>query len=349
MSMTIEEIRQQPDTWQSTLDTTPAIWERITATNDLSGITHALFVGCGTSLYIAQTAAHSFTELTGLSANAVPASEVFLSSRSILPRSGRIVAFLISRSGTTSEILLATDFLRSLGDRIITIAVSCHGDTPLAARAHAAIELPFAAETSVVMTKSFTTMLLTLQIVAATWAKDQSLLDELRTLPSTVATLLPSFEAFARTYGETTQFRSTIYLGLGPNQGLAEEATLKLKEMTQQPCEAYNPLEFRHGPISIVEPDTLVILLEGLREAAFIQDVERDIAAHGAQVTRLAPYPSEVIASGVIIGEHLSDLARCCLYLPAVQLLGSFRALAAGLDPDRPRNLNQVVVLHETS
>lgn len=348
MSITREEIRQQPAAWQATLETTPAVWEQISNAFETSTISHALFVGCGTSLYIAQTAAHSFTELTGLPATAAPASEVFLSADSILPRHGRIIAFLISRSGTTSEALLATDYLRSLGDRVITIAISCHSDTPLAARCDTAIELPFAAETSVVMTKSFTTMLLTLQIVAACWAENRTVLNELRSLPDAMTYLLPQFEEFASTYGDTTAYASTIYLGLGPNQGLAEEATLKLKEMTQQHCEAYNPLEFRHGPISIVEPDTLVILLEGLREAAFIQDVERDIEAHGAQVTRLAPYASSVIESGLVFGDDLSDLARCCLYLPAVQLLGASRALAAGLDPDRPRNLNQVVVLHES-
>jgi glucosamine--fructose-6-phosphate aminotransferase (isomerizing) len=347
MSVTYDEILHQPDSWQETLNRMPGIWENIAPHLDTSSVTHALFIGCGTSLYIAQTAAHTFTELTGITAAAVPASEVFLSSASILPGAGSIVAFIISRSGTTSEGLLAADYLRSLGNRATTIAITCHDDTPLAAKCDAAIELPFAAETSVVMTQSFTTMLLALQMVAASWAANQAMLDALRELPAAFHHHLPDFERFAETYGDTTAFASTIFLGLGPNQGLAEEGTLKLKEMTQQHCEAYNPLEFRHGPISIVDQESLVILIEGNRESRYIEDVERDIQRYGAQVVRLAPYDSGVIQEGLILGENLGDLARCCLYLPPLQLLAVCRAQSSGLDPDRPRNLNQVVVLNE--
>lgn len=347
MSVTYSEILQQPDSWRQTVEQVPGIWKTIESELDRNAIAHAVFVGCGTSLYIAQTAAHTFTELTGKTASAVPASEVFLSASSILPRTGSIVAFVISRSGTTSEGLLAADFLRSWGNRVHTVAITCHDETPLAAKCDSAIELPFAAEVSVVMTQSFTTMLLALQIVAAVWSDNETVLDELATIPNAFRNHLPAFERFARKYGETTEYDATIFLGLGPYQGLAQEATLKLKEMTQQSCEAYNPLEFRHGPISIVDGQSLVILVEGQREAAYIEDVERDLKQHGASVARLAPYDSSVVENGLIIGGDLSDLARGCLYLPALQLLAVYRAQSSGLDPDRPRNLNQVVVLNE--
>ncbi len=137
----------------------------------------------------------------------------------------------------------------------------------------------------------------------------------------------------------------TIFLGLGPNEGLAEEATLKLKEMTQSPCEAYNPLEFRHGPISIVDERTLVMLFEGVREEAYLADVERDLKRHGAHVVAVGPHAANGADERLVIGAGLSDLARCVLYLPVAQLFAYNRALAKGLDPDRPRNLNQVVVL----
>ena len=152
-------------------------------------------------------------------------------------------------------------------------------------------------------------------------------------------------EAFARDLGRRADLRRVIYLGLGPNFGLAAEATLKLKEMTQVECEPYNPLEFRHGAISTVRDDTVVVFIAGERERAYIPDAEADVKRHGAFVATVAPYLSGHASAAVVLPEGLSDIARCALYLPPLQLLAHERALLLGLDPDAPRNLGHVVVL----
>jgi glucosamine--fructose-6-phosphate aminotransferase (isomerizing) len=343
-SLTYTEIMRQPESWQQTLRAVPAIWDGMRDSVEPASLTHALFIGCGTSLYIAQVAAHSFMELTGIAASAIPASEAFLSPASTVPRTGRVAAFIISRSGTTSEGLLAARALGEHHPHVTTIGVTCNAGTELAARCDLAIELPFASERSVVMTQSFTTMLLALQAVAALVAGDDALLAELATLPAAFADQIEESHALARELAAET-FDTTIFLGLGPNQGLAEEGTLKLKEMTQSPCEAYNPLEFRHGPISIVTERTLVVLLEGEREARYLPDLERDLRRYGARVVAVGPHPETGASDALVVGAGLADLSRCALYIPFVQLLACERALALGLDPDRPRNLNQVVVL----
>jgi glucosamine--fructose-6-phosphate aminotransferase (isomerizing) len=228
---------------------------------------------------------------------------------------------------------------------VTTIGITCNSDTPLVAACDHAIELPQASEQAVVMTRSFTIMLLALQLVAALSAGDEALRAELGRLPELAEPALPAFEAFARRIADTPGQDLVIYLGLGPNRGLAEEGTLKLKEMTQIPCEAYNPLEFRHGPISIVNERTTAMLLEGARERAYIEAVERDLKAAGALLVTIGPTASLIADHALVIGPELSDLARCCLYIPPVQLLAYLHALGRGLDPDRPRNLSQVVVL----
>lgn len=345
MSLTYAEVLNQPVSWKEALGLVPAIWDEIAQSIDIDAISHALFMGSGTSLYIAQTAAQSFMEITGKIATAVPTSEVFLSSATAVPRSGSVLAFVISRSGTTSEALLAADYLRTTHPHVTTIGITCNPGTEMAAQCDFCIELPFAAEKSVVMTQSFTTMLLTLQIVACLVANHESMLNELARLPDAFGDHLEDADHLARRLATSPAFDKTIYLGLGPNQGLAEEGTLKLKEMTQSSCEAYNPLEFRHGPISIVDDQTLIILLEGMREQAYIADVERDLKHHGACVVAVGPYPSVGADESLLVGEASSDLARCLLYLPFVQLLAYYRALSIGLDPDKPRNLSRVVVL----
>jgi glucosamine--fructose-6-phosphate aminotransferase (isomerizing) len=344
MSLTHAEILNQPVAWEQALHTVPSAWPGIAAAIG-SDLTHALFMGSGTSLYIAQAAAQCFMETTGVTASAIPTSEAFLSPASTVPRGGTVAAFIISRSGTTSEALLAATYLRAHHPHVRTIGVTCNAATDMATRCEFCIELPFASERSVVMTQSFTTMLLALQVVAATIAGASSLLAELATLPDVFRAQLDATDALARTIGDAAEYDKTIYLGLGPNQGLAEEGTLKLKEMTQGICEAYNPLEFRHGPISIVDERTLVILFEGQREREYIPGVERDLRQHGARVVAAGPHATTTADDHLVIGSDLGDLARGVLYLPFAQLVAYYRALAVGLDPDRPRNLNQVVVL----
>ncbi|MBA2468047.1 MAG: SIS domain-containing protein [Chloroflexia bacterium] len=346
MSLTYAEVLNQPASWKAALGHVPPVWAGIAQSLDIDAISHALFMGSGTSLYIAQAAAQSFMEITGTTATAVPTSEVFLSSATTVPRSGSVLAFVISRSGTTSEALLAADFLRTTHSHVKTIGITCNAGTGMAARCDACIELSFATEKSVVMTQSFTTMLLTLQIVASLIASNDAMLENLARLPDAFGDQLADVDRLAQRLGWSPVFDKTIYLGLGPNQGLAEEGTLKLKEMTQSACEAYNPLEFRHGPISIVDERTLIVLFEGRRERAYIADVERDLKRHGAHVVAVGPYPSTGADDSLVVGATSSDLARCLLYLPFAQLLAYYRALSLGLDPDKPRNLSSVVVLN---
>jgi glutamine---fructose-6-phosphate transaminase (isomerizing) len=340
MSHTYAEIISQPQTWEAALAAAARSWSG--RPFELTGRERFLTVGSGTSFYLAQAAAHVLQERTGRPATAVPASEVFLSPASTVPSGDPLVAFVISRSGSTSEAVLAAEHLH---DRAHVVALSCRPDTELAAHAHLTIEIPEADERSVVMTRSFTSMLVALGWIAATLAGDGDALAELERLPALARAGMHDAEAFGERLGDDTGLDAFVYLGLGPNHGLAQEATLKLKEMTQVPCEAYSPLEFRHGPISIIEPGSAVVVLGATREERYLPDLERELARHGAHVARISPHASEAAATSLLLPDGLSDIARGPLYMPAVQLLAYHRARALGLNPDEPRNLDQVVVL----
>lgn len=347
MSHAYQEILHQPQAWAETVSDIPRQWSLIADAIQIDSIAHALFMGSGTSLYIAQSAAKCFMEVTGITSTAIPTSEAFLSPSSSVPADGRVVAFVISRSGTTSEALLAVNHLKEFWPNVVTIGVTCNSQTELEAVSHHCLALPIAHEESVVMTQSFTTLLLALQMVAVTIAGNESLRADLALLPAAFERFLPETEALAREIGEIPGDHTFIYLGLGPYQGLAEEGTLKLKEMTQTPCEAYNPLEFRHGPISIVDERTVVVLIEGARESDYLDAVERDLQRHGAQLVAIGPRQSALAEHSLVIGPEFGDIARAVLYIPFAQLLGYYMALARGLNPDAPRNLNSVVVLSD--
>jgi glucosamine--fructose-6-phosphate aminotransferase (isomerizing) len=347
MSHTYSEILSQSRAWRTTLNATVEQWAHAMKSLRIRPETQFLLVGSGSSLYIARTAAHSLQAVTGHVSRAVASSEIFLSSASTVPIGTPVVAFVISRSGETSEALIAAAFLVKSFPNVVVVGITCNRDTALERAAHYSISLTHAAEQSVVMTVSFTSMLLALQLIAALIAVDADLLGHLGRLPDLLDEQVSQFEQLSMRVGRNFDQDQFIYLGLGPYEGLAQEATLKLKEMTQTISEAYNPLEFRHGPISIVRPGTTAVILEGLREQPYMTDLESDLKRHGALVVAIAPYSSVGADEGLRLPEGLSDIARCLLYVPALQLIAYHRALAADLDPDQPRNLTQVVVLED--
>ena len=160
---TIAEIRSEPATWKACL-------QRLEGTGELRSLSGMLlqkvewvFIGCGSSFYLAQAAAASWSILTGERSRAIPASEIMLFPQS-LPVPCQPV--LISRSGHTSEAVDAAEYLERTKN-LRTLAITCGVGTPIQKVSSHCIVLPDADEKSTVMTRSFTSMLLVLQCLAA--------------------------------------------------------------------------------------------------------------------------------------------------------------------------------------
>ena len=132
MSFAHDEILSQPETWEQTLASVPDQWRAISDRVTIAPHDHVFFIGCGTSFYLAQTAAQAFQEMTGNFSCAVPGSEIFLSPGSTLPRDRSIVAFVISRSGASSEAVMAARYLSANVPGARTIGITCTPGSELA-------------------------------------------------------------------------------------------------------------------------------------------------------------------------------------------------------------------------
>ena len=129
-----------------------------------------------------------------------------------------------------------------------------------------------------------------------------------------------------------------MILGGGPAFGIAAEWGLKLTETSQVPTSAYEPLEFRHGPVSVCEPGTLVVGLVGGPGAADEVAVVQEAARLGATTWLLVRDADEA-------GGALHPVARLPLLVHPAHALALSLALTRGCDPDAPRHLGQVVIL----
>lgn len=342
---TLAEIQSQPQVWNECFDLLQQM--------DLTGLVAGreperaewIFIGCGTSFYLAQAAACSLNLLLGVSSRAVPASELLLFPTLVVPHDRKsYFPVLISRSGHTSEVLQVAKYLQSQG--ISFLAVTCDG-RELKGMTPRVLKMPVE-EKSTVMTSSFTSMLLGLQYLAGTLAGKKQFLDSLKTLPAELTRLLeiytPTIEEFAQ-----QDLEDVAFLGQGALYPIASETALKVMESSSTYAQFFHTLEFRHGPKSIVGPRTLVgaLLSEtGLEQEAAVLQEMKELGARTMAVANAASNSLRESADLLVeLDLPVPELARIAVYVVWGQLFGSYRGLAKGLDPDNPKNLSRVVTL----
>lgn len=308
-----------------------------------------LFIGCGSSYYVALAAAASWSAVTGTRARAVPASELLLFPDLVLAGMGDFAPVLISRSGHTSEVLRAAEFLQR--KNIPAIAISCAPKQKLEELASAAIVLPAADEQSTVMTRSVTSMLLSVQYLAASITGSTDFLRSLAALPAIAENALQNLPARVREFVNQNRFADYVCLGQGPYYGLACEVALKLTEMSCSYAQSFHTLEFRHGPKSIVGEETLIAFLLSNANYEAERSVLEEIKDLGGTTLVVGNHlDSRARAAADFTVELNCDLPEYSCIAPFVftgQLMGVYTALLKGLDPDRPRHLSRVVILDE--
>lgn len=345
-SHTWQEILSQPQTWQMTLEAFVAGQAALEEFLDQANFDQILVAGCGSTYYLAQAAAATLTYRTGVPARALPSSELWLFTGTV-PSSGTLL-LAISRSGTTTETLRALERFRGTnGGPVLT--VTCYPESPLAQRADFMLAAPDAQEHSVAQTRSFTSMLLLIQALTAVLARDGRGLERLRRLPDVLGGLVGRLGDLPQELGKALDIERIFFLGGGPLYGLANEAMLKTKEISLSHSEAYHPLEFRHGPMSLVDEHTLVVGLLSDTGLAEELAVLKDMGELGARTLALiedgSAFANWRVDHFIELYSGLDEWERGPLYLPIAQRIAYHRAIAKGLDPDRPRNLQAVVEL----
>ncbi|HYK32682.1 MAG TPA: SIS domain-containing protein [Streptosporangiaceae bacterium] len=285
------EIASQPGCWRRAAALLPEVRQLLPAPGERVAV-----VGCGTSWFIAQSYAVA-RESAGLGETDAFAASEMPAGRSY----DRILA--LTRSGTTTEIL---QLLGVLAGRQPTVAVTADAHTPVAAAADAIIALDFADEESVVQTRFATSELALLLAHLGTDIEPVAAAAE-----RVLAEPLPA---------ALTSARQFTFLGTGWTCGLASEAALKLRESAGLWAESYPAMEFRHGPIAVTGPGSLVWLLGPTPDG-----IADEVTTTGGVAWSSVEHP-------------LAELVR--VHRVAVTL-----GRAAGLNPDRPRNLTRSVIL----
>jgi fructoselysine-6-P-deglycase FrlB-like protein len=234
-SHTLDEIYSQPACWHRVLSELPRHQSALPARGERVAV-----IGCGTSLFMAESYAHLREEAGHGLTDVFPASEAKLHRPY-----DRVLA--LCRSGTTTEVLAAFE---QAGPETRITTVTAVGDSPAAAASHDVVCLDYADEQSVVQTRFPTTELLLLRAHLGL-PTDQALADAERALDA------PLDE-------ELLKAEQITFLGQGWHTGVAHEAALKVREAAAWWTESYSVMEYRHGPLAVAAPGRAVWSLSEL-------------------------------------------------------------------------------------
>ena len=345
---TLQEILSQPHIWSETETQLreARLLEKIS--NLFSPRSPWLFVGCGSSYYLSQLIATLWTKHFYIPATGVPASELLFAPEETLRRLGAEQVVLMSRSGETTEVLRAAELLRK-HPTVQTLGVTCNPQSPLEKLCTHSFKLIWADEKSTVMTRSFSAILLAFQRLGLQFVGDNQLSGALDQLPQRGQEWLDTDAGNIQDFAARKKFADYVFLGQGPHYWLAQEAGLKITEMSSSYAQVYHSLEFRHGPRSIAGPNSLVTFF--ISDAAAEEEtvLVRELKELGAGICVVAnrATPSLKKYSDLLIELALDgpEFARYAVTAIPAHLMGTAIGLRKGLNPDAPKNLTRAVVL----
>jgi glucosamine--fructose-6-phosphate aminotransferase (isomerizing) len=273
------------------------------------------------------------------------------------------IVMVVTQSGETADTIAAQREALTRG--VKTIAVSNVAEATIPREASAALITGAGPELSIPATKSFTTQLTVLYLMALFLARKRgrmtsevtrSYLQRLQRLPEAIDKNLGIWdelaERFAKKYFEAEKF---LYLGRGVHYAIAREGALKLKEISYAHAEGYPAGELKHGPNALVDEHLPVVVLATcdhrdpdslLRYRRTLEVMKEVKSRRGRVITVATEGDQEVgeIADDVFFAPAAPELLLPIIEVIPLQLFAYHIATKKGYDVDRPRNLVKAVV-----
>jgi len=306
-----------------------------------------IFIGCGSSYSNAKSFAAIWNMSTGKFAMALPAGDVLLhAARYKKCIDGAGVVF-ISRSGRTSELIKALDALREQGCSIKVASFVCADDTPLGNKSDLVLSTPWAFDESVCQTRCVTNAYFMAAYIAAKITDNTEVLSDLRLMITKGPVFMDKTEAIAKELA-LLPWSHTVVLADAELEGIAEEGALVFKEVCQLPSSYHHVLDLRHGPMVLLNKETLVIAALGTACELEI-NLLKDVKAKGAEIVAfcgVCDSCDEIEGTKTIcFGEPLSHIAKGIPYIILCQMIAFHKSKETGADPDKPTGLDPWIAI----
>jgi tagatose-6-phosphate ketose/aldose isomerase len=330
---TLPEILQQPLLWPTTVACVRAASEQMNFPPRLLHM-RVLLTGAGSSAYAASAAAAAWPRAT-----AVPTTDLLIDAERYLLDVGAVIS--LARSGDSPESAAVVERVRTLAPDIIQLAITCNNESLLAQSGLDALIVldPRTNDRSLVMTGAFSN----LALAGMSLAQPKTAGQQVDLATERARALLPVLDKECQSIAAGVRDRIVV-LCSSPLLGWGREAGLKLLEMTSGsfPVVTETYLGLRHGPMSFVRPDTLVLCLlssdptRRLYEVDLIQELRTKRLGYLVGIAGSGGHASsfdDVIPA--VLPDAPDDL-RTPFEILIPQLLGYHLSLRLGLNPDNP-------------
>lgn len=357
----LKEIHEQPKAYRDTMrgrisdDGKSVQLKELTMSEDyIRSIRKVHIVACGTAYHAGLVGKSVIESLARIPVETDVASEYRYRSPIITPDT---LVIVVSQSGETADTLAALREARSNGARLL--AITNVVGSSVAREADDVIITWAGPEIAVASTKAYTSQLIAfylfgLHLAGVLGSQERSTVEELiaglHVLPEQVEQILVQAPVLKQVAESVSHHRSLFFIGRGVDYAVAQEGSLKLKEISYIHSEAYAAGELKHGTLALVEEGVPVIALV-TQEALYEKTLSniKEVKARGAHVLAVANSGSEhEIAKSVdetfIIPRTLPLLTPALAVVP-LQLLSYYASLALGHDVDKPRNLAKSVTV----
>ena len=354
----MKEIHEQPkavrDTLASAIQDGQIQYDKLGLTPQELGDLNAVYiVGCGSAYHVGVTAQYVLEDLARVPVRVELASE-FRYRTPLLPE--KTLVIIISQSGETADSLAALRQAKQYGASTLAI-VNVVGSTIAREADHVFYTLA-GPEIAVATTKAYSTQLAASYVLAIALAKARGtlteedaarMIDELETLPDKIEKLLENKERIQWFASKQVAAKDIFFIGRGIDYAISLEGSLKMKEISYIHSEAYAAGELKHGTISLIEPNTLVVGIltqQDLYEKTLSNLLEcKSRGAYLMALTCSGNYSIEDSADFVIYIPKTDPHFAASLGVIPLQLLGYYVSVAKGLDVDKPRNLAKSVTV----
>lgn len=346
---TAEEIAQQPALWQELADLLEGAQARLDGF--LGDWLHdprkrVIFTGAGSSGFIAEMVADTIHAQWPADVRALHTTSLLTHPSSYLKRDRPTLLVSFGRSGSSPESVAAVDLLRGAVDATRFLDITCNADGELARRGRDRVDtctllMPAAScDRAFAMTSSLTCMVLAALATfdSAPWPQR---LAQLRSLAALQVNAVRAWQSAIADLA-ATPFTRVIYLGSGVLEAWAREAALKLQELTAGRVATFanTPLGFRHGPKSLLDGNTLVVMVRSTQavsrryEQDLLDELRRDRVA--GRVLSVGPAIAGEADDFSLEVPDMADAWLAPVWLAFPQLLALHRSAALGLGPDNP-------------
>lgn len=320
---------------------------------ELQNLSKVYIVACGTAYHAGLVGKNAIEKLAHIPVEVAIASEFRYSEPFI---DCHTLLIVVSQSGETADTLAAIKEARKQGARVL--AITNVVGSSVAREADDVFYTWAGPEISVASTKAYTAQLVAFYMVALYFARTKEvitlirykeLVDRIEQLSMKVEEILNNKEKVRKIAKSIKEAKSAFYLGRGLDYATAQEAALKLKEISYIHTEAFAAGELKHGTIALIEEGVpvLAVVTQSRLEEKMISNI-KEVKARGAKVIVIAKKGNKEIgkvADEVFYIPETEDLLMPILSVVPTQLMAYYASLEKGNDVDKPRNLAKSVTV----